>query len=183
MRSPVEAFLIRRIAASFTLASLATACGNPDADPDRPRGGSSQGAAAGVTSVGGAAAGSAGGAGSIAGAVAGGTTGVAGDASQGGSGGELSGNYLKLATYMECDRGCALVKEACPDSDLTACAGTCRQQADNYAATGKCGVEQYGAQLCVNSTQTVADITCTANGPEFAGCQLQIAAYYACVGG
>jgi len=86
-----------------------------------------------------------------------------------------------VATYAECDGMCQLAKAACPESDVGACTNTCHQQADTYAETGHCASELYKTAACVNDTQTVADVTCLPNGVKFAGCQVERAAYNACV--
>ena len=182
----MTAIALRRLTLVFALTGPSTACGGDESDPSMTAGAPQPGVGATATAGDGGTnplAGSAneqGGAGGGAGRSTNG--GMAGNA-QAGSGGQLSGEQLKEATYVECDNMCRLVKAACPASDLSGCTDTCHQQADNYAATGQCAMELYRTAACVSKTQTVADITCTPGGPGFRGCQSELTAYNSCVGG
>lgn len=174
----------RTFALIVTLLCLVTACG----DDDGGLGGSAGSPPGGA---GGAAAGSSGASGSSASSAGGTSAGMAGKnaaaggggSAAGGSAGGLTTEELKQATYTECEGNCELVQEACHSNVLTTCIGSCHDQADNAASTGQCGPELYGALKCATSTQTASDITCTASGPDYAGCKAELMAYYACVGG
>src|SRR4051794_32651356 len=74
---------------------------------------------------------------------------ITGGGSQGGSGGQLSGEQLKEAAYSECDGACALVEAACPGFKTALCRSTCHDQADSFAASGKCGLEHYRLLSCI----------------------------------
>jgi hypothetical protein len=113
---------------------------------------------------------------------AGATNGGSAGTGQSGAGGALSGQELKDADYVECDRYCARAAATCSTVNRNVCIDTCHQQADNYAASGKCAIEHYTALRCFNDATMVATITCTANGWEYDRCQAELATYNACVG-
>jgi hypothetical protein len=180
MRTRVTTSALHVLALVVAVAGPSVACGGDDTGgAHQGTGGTATAGGAGISPLAGS-----GGEPATSGAGRGGTTsgGIAGNA-QAGSGGQLSGEQLREATYGQCDDMCRLVKEACAESNLKGCTDACHQQADNYAATGQCAAELYRTATCVNETQTVAEITCAPSGPEFAGCQTELAAYNACVGG
>jgi hypothetical protein len=158
--------------------AFATACSGDDGSTRQETGGAGQGGATGG-------AGLPAGAPAVAGAAIGGvgaTKGGSAGSSQGGAGGQLTGQELKNAVYAECDRHCARVAATCSTIGLGVCTDTCHQQADNFAASGTCAVEQYALLRCVNDTTMVANITCIPNGWEYDRCQAELATYNACVG-
>jgi hypothetical protein len=176
-RLPVAEASYRSIAL-VAVACFATACSGDDGPTSQDAGGAGQGGASGGTGL-------LAGATAVAGAVsgsAGATNGGSAGTSQGGVGGNLTGQELKDAEYVECDRYCARVTAACSTVKLGVCTDTCHQQADNFAASGKCAPEHYAVLQCINDTMMVATITCTAEGWEVDRCQTELATYNSCVG-
>jgi hypothetical protein len=172
---------VSRLLVAGVVSLLPAACGENDTA------GSTGGTSGQASLAGATAAGSAGSPG-VAGSTSGGTAGAGGGSTAGGgpsagaAGEPMTPEALWEATYDLCDEACFLEKSACPEIELAVCVGTCRQQADNYLASGTCARELYVAYSCVTTTLEEDDLTCIPNGVEFRGCQSEIGAYDTCVG-
>lgn len=91
---------------------------------------------------------------------------------------------MEEAAVRACGQVCALVTQACPDISASVCAGTCQQQAESFAESGRCGAEHYAVLTCVLATQSASTITCVSSSQwQYAGCQGELVAYTECVGG
>jgi len=107
----------------------------------------------------------------------------AGGVAQGGLGGQANPEQIRQAVDPKCEEGCYLGHEACPDFPIAACAATCRRQADDFAMSGRCGLEHYrGIECYIEFLKTTDSVGCSTQGPIYMGCTAELAAYNECIG-
>jgi hypothetical protein len=176
---------IRALTLGFA-AILAACSGDPHDDPATGGAGAST---AGASTAGASTAGSGGargGAESEGGAA--GSRNIAGSSggggvAQGGLGGQATPEQIRQAVDPKCEELCYLGHEACPDFSIVSCGVTCRDQADSFATSGRCGLEHYRALECyIAFMKATESVGCSAQGPIYMGCTTELMAYNECIG-